>query len=826
LLLGLAGFGLPGHAQTVAIKAGRIVTMNGPVLSNGVILIRNGKIAAVGNNIAIPAGTKIIDASGKVVMPGLVAALTHLGDRSDSDVAVTPDARAIESFDFYGDYKRLLEGGITSGYIGAGERRLVSGQGAVVKLAGANQAARTVRSSSDVRITLGDLSKAPPALFRPPIPPTTENPILPAQRQILSVRPSEFAVLRQLFADARTQSAWVGAQTARSQAVPVKIASTGKPPVMPRRAVKLMLNTKFSALVPIIRGERPLRITAHKAGDILKALAFADEEHVKIVLEGATEGYKVAGEIARRNVPVVVESTARIGRAMPEDLTRLSANGHASLGNAAALSRAGVRVSLAPQDDAELPDLLMLAAYQVQYGVSRDTALRMVSANSAETLGVANRLGSLSVGKDADILVLSGDPLDSHTHVEMTLVDGSVVFKRPSAIPSGDAVAIRAGRLLTVTQGEIQNAVIIVRGGKIESVSRDGIVPSDMRVIDASHSVVMPGMIDAYSHLGLHADAEPAPLNPPAATTGSATGRTKLLNALEPNDPAFAEALHSGVTTVLIAPPTSGQVCGQALLTKTTPSGDRVVKELAAVCFNFQGGAPRMSQIWNFREMLQRAKDYTQRRAAYEQVHRDWVRDSKEAEAAHKTAPTEPTEVQKDEDQEMFAALFRKDVPALVHAGRADEIDNALKVFCDETDLNMVLVDPTDGYRVTDSIRKRNVPAALGPSFVKREKGVLINNADALSHAGIPVIFQSSATSGTQLLRMNAAYAVRNGMDPGEAIRALTINPARALNVQNRLGSIEPGKDADLVILSGDPFNMTSRVEKVIVNGKEAYRGR
>lgn len=230
-----------------------------------------------------------------------------------------------------------------------------------------------------------------------------------------------------------------------------------------------------------------------------------------------------------------------------------------------------------------------------------------------------------------------------------------------------------------------------------------------------------------------------------------------------------------------------------------------------------------MAQAWNFRELLQSAKSYHQRRTQYEHDYKDWERDRDEAKRQGKEAPKEPAEISKDEDLEPFAALFRGEIPAFVHAGRADEIVNALKVFRDEFDLALTLVDAADSYRVAEEIRKRNAVVALGPDVTLREKGILINTADVLSRAGVRVLFQTSGTSGTQFLRLNAAQAVRNGLDPTQALRALTIDPARVLHVDDRLGSLEAGKDADLVILTGDPMNITSRVEKVLVNGKVVY---
>jgi imidazolonepropionase-like amidohydrolase len=165
-------------------------------------------------------------------------------------------------------------------------------------------------------------------------------------------------------------------------------------------------------------------------------------------------------------------------------------------------------------------------------------------------------------------------------------------------------------------------------------------------------------------------------------------------------------------------------------------------------------------------------------------------------------------------------------MPALVHANRADEIRTTLKVFKDEYNLNVIILGGSDGFRVTDELRKYNIGVAIGPNIIRYEKGKPINNADLLTRNKLCVAFHTSATSGTQYLPMNAAYAVRYGMDEEEAFRAITIYPAKLLGVDDRIGSVEQGKDADLVILSGGPFDFRSRVEKVIVNGKIVYENK
>jgi imidazolonepropionase-like amidohydrolase len=171
----------------------------------------------------------------------------------------------------------------------------------------------------------------------------------------------------------------------------------------------------------------------------------------------------------------------------------------------------------------------------------------------------------------------------------------------------------------------------------------------------------------------------------------------------------------------------------------------------------------------------------------------------------------------------LLRGLFKRKMPALVHASRTDEIRNSLKVFRDEYNLDVIILGGGDGFRVTDELRKYNVGIAVGPDILRYEKGKAINNAEMLTRNRLRVALHTSATSGTQYLPMNAAYAVRYGMDEDNAFRAVTIYPAELLHVDDRIGSIDEGKDADLVIMSGEPFDFRSRVEKIIVNGRVVF---
>lgn len=822
----MSGTAYSQQNEVTAIRAGRIITLAGPAINSGTLLIRNGKIYAIGQtaNIKIPVGARIIDARSRVLMPGLVSAYSTIAGDTDSPESISPDIRAIDGFDLFATRERLLRGGLTTAYVATNSRRLVSGQGGVVKLAGTNYInnypARTITDSADVRVTLGALSKSPPAIFRPAIPPTTDNPLLPAQRPLASVRPAELAMLRQLLADARQEIAHPGARVRT-----VGVGASDSALHLAERRVKLR------PIESVIGGKRPLRIVANTVADIRLALQFGADEKIKIVLEGGAEGGKIASEIAAHNVPVVASTPVQPGATVTDDFERDIANGKKSVKNLSTLLQAGVHVALMPATDSAQGDLLMLAAAQTAYGVTPEAALRSVTISAAEILGVGGRVGSLAIGKDADILVLSGSPLAASTHVDVTLINGQVVYQRgETPTESSGWTAIRAGRIYTVSHGIIENGILLLRNGKFAGINTDGIVPDGAAIIDASHSTVIPGMVDCYSYLGLHADAVTTTLEPAAPASGPVSAKSRLATALRADDMAMAEALNSGVTALLLAPPAGGAISGTATLIKTIQAPDRVdtsnpriVKEVAAICFNLRGGAPRMGQPWVFEELLQGAKAYNQRRIQYVRDEKQWEFDRDEAKRLHKDAPSEPAEVTKDDDQEPFAALFRGEIPAFVHADRSDEILTALKVFRDENDLPLTLVGASDAFRVSEDIRKRAVGVAIGPEILKQDHGKPVNMPATLSEAGIRVMLEGGSSSGTQFLRLNAANAVRCGMDPSEALKAITLMPATALHVQERLGSIDPGKDADVVILSGDPLELTSRVEKVLVNGKVVY---
>ena len=787
----------------VVIKAGRIYPITDPPIQNGIILINNGKIEAVGQGLKIPEGAEVIDATGKIIIPGLIDAFTTLSEKErDDEESVTPDIRANDAFDFYGKYRRMLAGGVTTVYISPGQRRLISGLGAIVKLTGDSVAQRTIKDEAALRITLGELSKNPPAIFKPPIPPGPDNPILPEEKQLPTTRMAELAVLRKVFTEAQQY------QSQRPEEI----------------------NSKMEVLLPALDGKLTIRINCHTAQDIRNAISFADEFNLKLIIEGATEAYKVVDEIKQSKSPVILSGVLKPGRIETKDYTRDIALGRINPENPCVLAKAGIKFAIYAPTDETIPDLQFIAGYAISQGLSPEEALRAITIAPAEILGIADRVGSIEKGKDADLVILTGEPFKIHSIVDKTIINGRIVYTCPTTETKEEAsevslTAIRARKILTGSRGQINNGLILIKGSQITYVGKPKIIPQKAIVIDASESVVIPGMIDIHSHVGLHWESEPVRMNPSAPTSGPDSSKLRLVsiaNAIAPNDKGLQEVLRSGVTSVLLAPETRGLLSGNAALIKLAGGSmqDMIVKEYAAIKFSMLGNRARLARIWEARDLLKRAKEYAEKWDEYERKLPEY----KHRKATDKEGVVkEPDRPNRNANLELLRKLFNREMPALVHANRTDEIRNVLKVFRDEYNLDVIILGGEDGYRVTPELKKYNLGVAIGPNIMQYEKGKLINNADILTQKGLRVAFHTSATSGTQYLPMNAAYAVRYGMDEDKAFRAITSYPAELLNVDDRIGSIDVGKDADLVILTGEPFDFTSRVEKVIVNGRIVF---
>jgi len=779
----------------VAVRAGTVLTMAGPPLHDAWIVIRDGKIVQVGTKVHVPEDVTVIDATGKVVMPGLIASRTSLAENErPSEWTMSPEIRAVDSFDSSADYRQLLAGGVTSAYLATSVRRLVSGQGAVVKLGGEAGPGRVLKGLAALQVNLGEWAKNPPGILTPPLPPGPDNPVVPAEKQRPTSRLSQLAMLKALFAESR-------------------------------RAASEARSVRESALAPYLAGTLPVRLNCQTKGDLANALRLAKELEVRAVLEAATDAHELVERIAAAGLPVVLGADFRPGLARPGDDLTDTALGTRDPRTAALLTAKGVKVSLYAPTTESTGELLAIAAAAVGYGMAPERALGAVTVDAAEILGVADRVGTLEPGKDADFVILSGDPLATKTVVEKTFVDGTLAYdaEKPAGL-DGDCTVLRAKEVWTGTGQRIANGVIVCRDGLIESVGpAESPLPKGAKVVEFPTGVLAPGLIDIHSHLGLHWEAEPPRAAPGEATRGPAEVLRRVSPALAvtPDDPGFAAALRGGVTTVLLSPNTTGLFCGNVAAVKLggdPASGRWLLAERAACKFSLLGGIGRDRRAGEAADLLGKARSYFSDRQRYERELADYRQ--------HKLTDREdeldkPTPPKRDPELESLAELFVQRLPALVRADRPDEIRAAVRVFHEDFGLALIILGGQESYRALDDLHGTAV--AVGPNVLTDEKGRAVNNADLLARAGVPVAFQSDATTGARDLRLAAALAVRHGMDETAAFRALTEWPAHLAKLDHRVGLLAPGRDADVVVYSGSPLEFTSSVRKVMIDGKWVY---
>ncbi|MGE3174669.1 MAG: amidohydrolase family protein [Planctomycetota bacterium] len=611
--------------DSFAVRCGTLLLGDGETaLRDAWLVVRDGKVAAVGAD-APPPELPVVDAGDRVVMPGLVAVDTDLVAADDGDYTVTPDVLAIDGFDFEARLWDALEGGITSAYLSPGRERLVSGQGAVVKTAGRDLVARVLTENACLRVNFGDGGVQAPRVFEPTVHPTDEDPLEPARVQTPTARISVLAELRALFADAAGR-----ALSSDPTSDPANDPDGAAPLDAGLRGTGSSEN-RFdpSALRAVTSGRLPLRAAAWRAADIRRALQLQRELGARTVLENPQEIAPLAEAAAAQGLTAVFRMPVLLGRGNPggEDRAQDALEPHFDAPARAAA--AGMKVAVAPWQGMPLRDYLVAVALAVRHGLPRAQALRAVGGDAAAILGVDARVGTLAPGKDADFVVLSGDPLAIGTMVESTWIDGRRAFQRRT---EGQLLAVRVGAIHDGAGNVVRHGVLLVQDGKVKAVGEDLSVPYGARVIDLPDAVMTPGFVDSFSHLGLAGDGTGVP-------NGAADQRLDL--AIAHDDPMFRPALEAGITTLLVSGRDGGLVSGRVAAVKTG-ARDHDGMVLAPVCGQrlvFDAIGPDSQKP--LQQLLERGKKYAKAWTDYDKALAEWKAGKKPAPAVTTAPPAD-----------------------------------------------------------------------------------------------------------------------------------------------------------------------------------------
>lgn len=384
----------------LAIKNGKLYTITNGIIEQGTILIENGKITAIGAEVAIPAGAEVIDACGKIVTPGIIDAHAHVGiweeglghegiDVNETTNPITAQVRALDGInpDEIG-LKDAYEMGVTTIWCPPGSANVIGGEGVTMRTYGKNMEDMIMVEFSGLKAALGENPKG----------------AYGNQKKMPSTRMGSAAVMREALLKAKQYMAKQEKANGDQEKAPA-------------------FDLGLENICKVLRKEIPLRVHAHRADDMMTAIRIAEEFDINITIEHATEAHKIPEELAKRNIPIIVgpSLTAR-SKVEVKDRT---------LRTPGICAKAGVKIALMT-DHPIIPVgyLPLCAAMAVKYGLDEATALAAITQNAAEISGVGDRVGSLEVGKDADLVVWSMHPFEVESVVEATVITGRVVYRR------------------------------------------------------------------------------------------------------------------------------------------------------------------------------------------------------------------------------------------------------------------------------------------------------------------------------------------------------------------------------------------------------------
>lgn len=375
---------------------------------------------------------------------------------------------------------------------------------------------------------------------------------------------------------------------------------------------------------------------------------------------------------------------------------------------------------------------------------------------------------------------------------------------------------IRGGLVHDAVHRDACKADILLADGKIAAIGTDLTAPADAAVFDADGLEVYPGFVDAHTHIGLDGYGigyEGCDYN---EMNDIWTPQLRAIDGINPRDPSLADARRAGVTCVCTGPGSANVLGGTFLAMKTV--GDRVdkmvVRDPVAMkcafgenpkrCYRDKCDSTRMSTAAFLRGALMQARDYGARK-----------------QAANGDITKMPAYNQK---LEALLPVLAREIPLKAHAHQANDIFTALRI-AREFNLRLTLEHVTEGHLIVDELAgEKDVPMAVGPSLTFASKFELQNKSwstpAVLTAAGCHVsIITDSSVIPQQYLPLCAGMAIKAGMNPFDALKAITINPAEHIGVADRVGSLEVGKDADVVITAGSPFEVLTEVKAVFIDG-------
>ena len=841
----LAAFVLLGSVLNAADLAITTVTVhigNGQVLEGATVLVSDGKIAALGKDggVQIPAGAERIDASGLHLMPGMID-VRSLELVPESSNAFGADAKmtVADGLDSFEDWIFAREEGVTTVAVSGAGGSNQSSLGAILKLrcrkgTAGSLAELLLGRESHIVLSLGVAGSTSTSAQR-------LEQYYALRRQLVAARDYSEAwdkywkEVEKYNKAAGKYNAELKAKKAKAEggkkkdekepekkepekkeskepekkepekkeskkpARPPAKGAPAKPPASkgPKAPKVPKLNMAFEALSRALKGELTVFVEAHRADDVRYALRLRKEFKLELTILGAGRALAASAELAASGVTVAV------GPILHGSLDlRRSAESERLAG---AFAKAGIPLAISSGASSGVGSryLRLQACAAVRGGLDSSLALQAITMQPAKCLGLEKRIGSIEKGKDADLVLLDGPPLDVRSRVVSVIVEGRTDSMRRAAaekagqgpaaglsfdeikkqgnswVPGGptilkNAVVMRAaGGGLEV----IEKATVVIRKGKIEKVTTDPVKEdASTAVYDLAGRFLLPGFIDAHSHITLKGDVDDL--------SKAVNDELRVLDSFDPWDDDIATFLGRGVTTVALSPGRNNVVGGAVSLVKLLHGGVplRVLRKDAAVKTSL---APNLN--------LAR---YPTAHSGAGDAFGGWLKSRYGKDSKRFRVPVVAYFENITQAERAFALASGHGVPMIFLEGVG-----------------------TDGG-VFGQL-PRGSRAILGPYSIEEPERVLRAPA-ILEEQGVPF---SWATGGTLVDPLSSvALAVMYGLSEAEGLRSLTIHPAAMYGVSERIGRIEKGADADLVVWDGNPLTLTAPVNLVFIDGELVYQ--
>ncbi|HLY08177.1 MAG TPA: amidohydrolase family protein [Planctomycetota bacterium] len=771
---------------TVLLKGATILTVaEAGTIGRGSIYVREGKIVAVGADVTAPEDVRILDVSGLTVMPGIIDCHSHIameGGLNESSQTITPEVRVRDALDSHDvELYRAAAGGVTAANILHGSANAIGGQNAVIKLKYRAPAQQLLFPGAPrgVKFALGEN-------------PTQANFADNRGKRFPNTRMGVEAAIRRAFLEAREYE-----------------QSMKKDPLTRR-------DLRLDALLGVLQGEILVHCHCYRADEILMILGAAKANGFRVAtLQHALEAYRVTPEIAASGAAVSTFSDwwsykVEANEAIPY--------------NAALVTREGISCSINSDLPHQIRHLNVEAAKTMKYGgLSEAEALAQVTINPARQLGIEKFAGSIEAGKAADLAFYRGHPFSPYSRCVLTLIDGEVVFEKrdvpdhstpdfqPSKRPRQGPAPRGSGKSWIIANATIHPVSappfvggLVMADGKIVSLYHVPGGPTGPPMIDATGLHVYPGMIDAHTSIGLSEIGSIAGTRD-QSEIGLLQPDLRALSAVNPNSDLIEVTRANGITSAL-SRPSGGWISGQGAairLAGWTPA-EMAIKEVCSLHVAIprrphDGDKPGDKKadaeqpLKSIRAMFEDAKRYD---------------------------PAVP-----DPRLEALQPYLRGELPVLFEADSIPQIRDALKLAAD-FGLKPVISGGEEAWKVAGLLAEKKVPVILAgvmgiPGESHDPADAQASSAAILAASGVRVAISSAEDyhGGARNTPYHAAWAAAHGLDRDLALKAVTLYPAEILGIADRVGSIDVGKDADLIVTTGDPLEVLTDVVYEFIAG-------